>query len=60
MVKRLIALRIRLQDVKEIQEERGDTAAEEFRVVSQHHFLIQNQIVHRSPQYCGKLFHAVL
>lgn len=54
LVQRLISLRLRLQDVREVQEERGDAPEEEFRIVSQHHFLIQKQIVHRTAQYCDK------
>jgi hypothetical protein len=54
LVKRLVSLRLHLVNIKDIQEERGYTAAEEFRVVNHHQFLIQSQIVHRSPQYCDR------
>jgi len=54
LVKRLVALRLKLEDVKEIQDERGSASEEEFRIIICHHFLIQNQIVHRTPQYCDR------
>ncbi|OXA63877.1 Differentially expressed in FDCP 8 [Folsomia candida] len=54
LVQRLISLRLRLQDVKEIQEERGENSSEELRIINHHQFIHQNQIVHRSPQYCDR------
>ena len=56
LVKRLIELRLKLQDVKEVTEELVPSSADELRIVQSHQFLLQKQHLHQhlSAQYCDR------
>jgi len=51
LVKRLVELRLKLEDVKVLRDEEG-TSEDDLRIVNNHQFIRQKQPLHRSPQYC--------
>jgi hypothetical protein len=55
LVRRLIELRLKLEDVKEVTEDLVPSA-DELRIVQSHQFLLQKQLLrhHLSAQYCDR------
>ena len=54
LVKRLIELRLKLQDVKEVTSDLPSSDPDYLRIVNSHQFILQKQPLHRSAQYCDK------
>lgn len=53
LVKRLIELRLRLQEVKDTSNDVNESP-DALRIVNNHHFVLQKQPLHRSALYCDK------
>jgi len=55
LVRRLVELRLKLQDIKDVTEEL-EPVTDELRIVQSHQFLLQKQYLHHhlSPQYCDR------
>lgn len=54
LVKRLIELRLKLEDLKEATSELEACSADELRIVQSHQFILQRQYLQRIPQYCDR------
>lgn len=54
LVKRLVELRLKLQEVKEVTDDNFLTSSEDLRIVQQHQFILQRQTLHLTAQYCDR------
>ncbi|XP_047098250.1 differentially expressed in FDCP 8 homolog A isoform X1 [Schistocerca piceifrons] len=59
LVRRLIELRLRLQEARDVAEELTCSPREDIKVRLGHHFVFQNQPVSASKQYCDRCCGAV-